>query len=607
MGPDFTTSEPRITQQTFRSREGQPPLAIEPSADGGAFEFTVNTPVGEIPILISPAGPAPSTDLPGASDPRPFRPPSIFSAPLPTGSGARALGFAGTFSAIADDATAASWNPAGLIQLKRPEASAVYRYSSYENSHRSTDPDFEVGKDDYESNGLNYLTAALPFQIPGLELNAVFSINYQEAYDFSNRFSARTMDADSRSQSRTNRRTFTEQQIDIITFNDGIFESEVEIVSDVTTESTSKLNQTVRNSLLADLQFEQQGVIDAISPAFAVELSPKFSIGGTVNFYQDSALAGRKIRSVNRSTYTSTSESRSTLVNTRSTFARYTATDTVTFLGIEPFAPAGEPVVGDTTTGTLGPVTESERFSRNETRIVEGVFEEINEYDDLNGVNATLGLLWVVNNLITVGAAVDLPWSADATQTRTTSNRSVTYNGNKTRELNRNETSETEQRDASFDFPLFANAGIFFLWTPNFYSAIDFNYTQWSDFAFNVQGEGSINPFDGSPSGQSKIDDTMSVRLGTEYRLEFESKGIDVPLRCGVSFEERPALGSPDRYYGFSLGTGIAIPDRFGKTIIDFAFNFTKADDVQTVIPEQQGLTTDTEQMQYFVSAIRHF
>ena len=42
---------------------------------------------------------------------------NIGAAPLPSGSGARALGQGNAFTAVADDATAASWNPAGLIQL----------------------------------------------------------------------------------------------------------------------------------------------------------------------------------------------------------------------------------------------------------------------------------------------------------------------------------------------------------------------------------------------------------------------------------------------------------------------------------------------------------
>ncbi|OQX27222.1 MAG: hypothetical protein BWK80_06375, partial [Desulfobacteraceae bacterium IS3] len=49
----------------------------------------------------------------------------IASSPNPVGSGARALGMGGAFIATADDATAASWNPGGLVQLKQPEVSAA--------------------------------------------------------------------------------------------------------------------------------------------------------------------------------------------------------------------------------------------------------------------------------------------------------------------------------------------------------------------------------------------------------------------------------------------------------------------------------------------------
>jgi hypothetical protein len=57
------------------------------------------------------------------------------------GAGARALGMGGAFLARADDATAASWNPAGLSYLLRPEVSLVWAQnritidSSAEASH----------------------------------------------------------------------------------------------------------------------------------------------------------------------------------------------------------------------------------------------------------------------------------------------------------------------------------------------------------------------------------------------------------------------------------------------------------------------------------------
>lgn len=67
------------------------------------------------------------------------------------GSGARALGMGGAFLARADDATAASWNPAGLSYLRRPEMSFVIARSTFdrvdfgrdeEDNTRGTSPDF---------------------------------------------------------------------------------------------------------------------------------------------------------------------------------------------------------------------------------------------------------------------------------------------------------------------------------------------------------------------------------------------------------------------------------------------------------------------------------
>src|SRR5215510_12224823 len=57
-------------------------------------------------------------------------PPSLnfATSPAPVGSGARAQGKGLAFIAVADDATAASHNPAGLVQLQQPEVSVVGSY-----------------------------------------------------------------------------------------------------------------------------------------------------------------------------------------------------------------------------------------------------------------------------------------------------------------------------------------------------------------------------------------------------------------------------------------------------------------------------------------------
>jgi hypothetical protein len=45
---------------------------------------------------------------------------------LKIGTGARPMGMAGAFSAVADDAYAAYWNPAGFAQLQKPELATTY-------------------------------------------------------------------------------------------------------------------------------------------------------------------------------------------------------------------------------------------------------------------------------------------------------------------------------------------------------------------------------------------------------------------------------------------------------------------------------------------------
>jgi len=106
----------------------------------------------------------------------------VSSSPNPVGSGARALGMGGAFIGVADDATAASWNPGGLIQLDKPEVSMVFNYQG-----RSEDIGFkslpDVSSDVYvDHSDLNYLSAAYPFVLA--RRNMIVSVNYQRLYDF---------------------------------------------------------------------------------------------------------------------------------------------------------------------------------------------------------------------------------------------------------------------------------------------------------------------------------------------------------------------------------------------------------------------------------------
>jgi long-subunit fatty acid transport protein len=159
----------------------------------------------------------------------------------PVGSGARAMGMGGAFIAVADDATAASWNPAGLIQLEKPEISLVGTFFKVREELESSHSEVS-GMNEKESYDLNYLSFAYPFRF--LNHNLVASLNYQRLYDMYQRLSFDYNYAGN--------------------FSDG---------------STYELNQAVT--------YKQDGGVKALAPALALQIIPQLSIGITLNFWTD--------------------------------------------------------------------------------------------------------------------------------------------------------------------------------------------------------------------------------------------------------------------------------------------------------------------------------
>jgi len=85
-------------------------------------------------------------------------------ASVTIGSGARALGMGGAFLARADDATAASWNPAGLSYLRRPEISLVGASNSFETTLEGGDVS---SLDEFVGQTPDFLSVAYPFEVGG--------------------------------------------------------------------------------------------------------------------------------------------------------------------------------------------------------------------------------------------------------------------------------------------------------------------------------------------------------------------------------------------------------------------------------------------------------
>ena len=157
----------------------------------------------------------------------------------PVGSGARALGMGNAFIAVADDATAASWNPAGLIQLQTSELSfALESLVRDEELALSSNPKTTDG-DVLAIEDFNYASMVYPFFF---RTSMVFSLNYLKLFRF---------DKD------------VEFRVDSPGISEVIFE----------------------------LDFSQDGSFSVLAPAYAVFITPKLSLGLTVNVW-DHSLTG---------------------------------------------------------------------------------------------------------------------------------------------------------------------------------------------------------------------------------------------------------------------------------------------------------------------------
>lgn len=182
----------------------------------------------------------------------------INSSPSQVGSGARALGMGGAFIAVADDATAASWNPGGLTQLERPELSLVYGWNFISEELGSTSRISPVDAGDIAFDEINYLSVAWPLPWTLAGRNFVVSLNYQRKYDFNRR-----LELQARGSTFLGRALYRIASLDT-----------------------------------TDVAFKQDGHLAALSPAFGFELTDRLSAGFAANIWDSRFVPGNEWESV---------------------------------------------------------------------------------------------------------------------------------------------------------------------------------------------------------------------------------------------------------------------------------------------------------------------
>lgn len=413
------------------------------------------------------------------------------SSPNPVGSGARALGMGGAFIAIADDATAASWNPGGLIQLEKPEVSVVGSVQMNRETFDSKDIPDLAGTNFLNRGDLNYASVVYPFSIK--KKNFVVSLNYQYMYDLNSSLNFGIMQ-------------------DISFFH-----------------------------LREKATFRQKGGLSTISPALAVEILPNLSIGATFNIWP----GGQGWES------------------------RYHA------YGIG----------GIFSVPIRTKITQKDRYSWS------------------TAFNGHLGILWDINQYVTVGAVYKFPFQVSVSHLREF-RTSLTY---PTQPAFSSSSGHEQKNRVALHMPPSYGAGVAVRFTDKFTVDVDFYRTEWRQAYFRDHKGNKTSFVNGLPMGKGKgkanIDPTHQVRVGAEYLFVFEKTVI--PLRAGWFYDPAPSSNIEDKYYGVSIGSGISL----GPLVLDAAYQYRFGNRVGKDVFGTELKRTDANVGQHMLlfSAIWHF
>jgi long-subunit fatty acid transport protein len=413
-------------------------------------------------------------------------------SPNPVGSGARAIGMGGAFIAVADDATAASWNPGGLVQLKTPEISVVgtWFHKDEDNSFRDH-PEFS-GTQSVSEVDLNYLSVVYTFNL--FDRNMVVSLNYQRLYDFTRELDFRLLDK-------------------TVLFETGTL---------LTTDTKC--------------HYEASGGLSALGLAYSLQIIPQLSFGFTLNIW-DNDLTDNEWEANSHSTGILTTE-------------------------ILPGVPVSIPI----------------QFEKRQKYSLDG-FE----------VNANIGLLWRPTDKLTIGGVLKTPFTAD-------------IKWESLENLNGSPVAD-DKHNRKYDMPMSYGIGVSYKLSDEFRVSADVYRTLWQNYTYrDPQGE-KISPITEKPAYESGIDATHQVRLGMEYLFVNPESHYVIPLRAGLFYDPAPAEGSPDDYYGFSLGSGF----NTGRWVFDIAYQYKFGNDVGASFMQQPGFSQDVDEHMVYSSLIIHF
>jgi len=209
-------------------------------------------------------------------------------------------------------------------------------------------------------------------------------------------------------------------------------------------------------------------------------------------------------------------------------------------------------------------------------------FEDIAVRDEytFDGINFNLGLLYRMEPL-TIGLVYKSPFKADINHTHFEENK-YTY------------SEEHLKMPASYGI------GMSYRFSSRFRISADIYHTQWQKYISIDENGKESSPVTKKSVNQSDVDPTTQIRMGAEYLWIDESNYAIVPFRMGLFYDPAPSDGSPDTYWGFSLGSGY----KKGNVQFDIAYQARFGNDVGGAIIPDYDFKMDVEEHQVFCSFI---
>jgi long-subunit fatty acid transport protein len=282
-----------------------------------------------------------------------------------------------------------------------------------------------------------------------------------------------------------------------------------------------------------------------LSPAYAIEVTPNFSLGTTFNIWTDNLF-----------------------------WSNGWEADTI-IKGLE--------YSGGIFRGR-GNLTKTEKI------------KDQDRYYGFSGFNMHLGFLWNVNSFLTVGGVIKTPFTADIEHERVVTSLSRQPG------ILMSPTRLRQDEDVELDMPLSYGLGAALRLSDRFTVSLDVYRTEWDHFRLE-DGQGNrINPITQKLSYKSPTEETTQVRLGAEHLFIF-TKTV-VPLRGGIFYDPEPSEKNPQDLWGLAVGTGISAGDLIFDCAYQFRYGKDAGGDVLLDLPKTHA---DVEEHLFMVSLIYHF